>query len=450
MAVPILMPSLSPTMTEGNLAKWCKNVGDEIKPGDIIAEVETDKATMEIEAIDEGVLDKVLFEDGAEGIAVNSLIAVLKSEDDTDEKVKELLVKYKGLNEVNSKEKLNENNEMQDVKNKEINEIKGLPKASNEAVKENIIADDKSNEEINNYNEEKENNIQIDSINTNKFQDRIIASPLAKRLAIQNKIDLKNINGTGPKGRIVKKDIDLFLNKNNEILNISNKHNKNIKISSMRKVIADRLSFSKNNIPHFYLNINCNVDNLLMARQQMNENVDEKNKISINDIIIKALALSLNKVPEANCSWGERDITYYGSVDISVAVAVKDGLFTPVIRSAEVIQISEISKLMKDFVYRAKEGKLKPSDYEGGNFSISNLGMYNIDSFSAIINPPQSGILAVGAIKKLPVVIGEEIKISNTLSCQLSGDHRVIDGAVGAQLLNEFKSIIENPYKMLL
>ena len=339
---------------------------------------------------------------------------------------------------------------MKDVKNKEINEIKGLPKASNEAVKENIIADDKSNDVINNYNEEKENNIQIDSINTNKFQDRIIASPLAKRLAIQNKIDLKNINGTGPKGRIVKKDIDLFLNKNNEILNISNKHNKNIKISSMRKVIADRLSFSKNNIPHFYLNINCNVDNLLMARQQMNENVDEKNKISINDIIIKALALSLNKVPEANCSWGERDITYYGSVDISVAVAVKDGLFTPVIRSAEVIQISEISKLMKDFVYRAKEGKLKPSDYEGGNFSISNLGMYNIDSFSAIINPPQSGILAVGAIKKLPVVIGEEIKISNTLSCQLSGDHRVIDGAVGAQLLNEFKSIIENPYKMLL
>ena len=218
----------------------------------------------------------------------------------------------------------------------------------------------------------------------------------------------------------------------------------------MRKVIADRLSFSKNNIPHFYLNINCNVDNLLMARQQMNENVDEKNKISINDIIIKALALSLNKVPEANCSWGERDITYYGSVDISVAVAVKDGLFTPVIRSAEVIQISEISKLMKDFVYRAKEGKLKPSDYEGGNFSISNLGMYNIDSFSAIINPPQSGILAVGAIKKLPVVIGEEIKISNTLSCQLSGDHRVIDGAVGAQLLDEFKSIIENPYKMIL
>ena len=322
MAVPILMPSLSPTMTEGNLAKWCKNVGDEIKPGDIIAEVETDKATMEIEAIDEGVLDKVLFEDGAEGIAVNSLIAVLKSEDDTDEKVKELLVKYKGLNEVNSKEKLNENNEMQDVKNKEINEIKGLPKASNEAVKENIIADDKSNEEINNYNEEKENNIQIDSINTNKFQDRIIASPLAKRLAIQNKIDLKNINGTGPKGRIVKKDIDLFLNKNNEILNISNKENKNIKISSMRKVIADRLSFSKNNIPHFYLNINCNVDNLLMARQQMNENVDVKNKISINDIIIKALALSLNKVPEATVV-SERDITYYGSVDISVAVQLK-------------------------------------------------------------------------------------------------------------------------------
>jgi len=218
----------------------------------------------------------------------------------------------------------------------------------------------------------------------------------------------------------------------------------------MRKVIAKRLMLSKSTIPHFYLNINCNADNLILARNEMNSNRNEDSKISVNDIIIKALSVALVNVPEANCSWGNDEITYYNTANISVAVAVKDGLFTPVIKSAETLGISEISVLMKDFISRAKQGKLLQEEYEGGNFSISNLGMYNIDSFSAIINPSQSGILAIGAIKKVPTIVNDEIKICNIMSCQLSGDHRVIDGAVGANLLNEFKNIIENPYKMLI
>ena len=452
MAVPILMPSLSPTMTEGSLAKWCKNIGDEVKPGDIIAEVETDKATMEIEAIDEGILDKVLYKDGTEGIAVNSLIAVLKHKDDTDDLVTEVLKKYKSETENVEVEDVSKNSKIEISKSEEI-EVPAVENNTNEKINEkNIDLAVKNQELIENKDVSKieDINIQINTDVNKKVISRIIASPLAKRLATQNNIDLSNVNGSGPRGRIVKKDIDILLNKNNNLNNTINKENKSLKISSMRKIIAERLSFSKSNVPHFYLNINCNVDNLLLARKQMNETVDDISKISINDIIIKALAISLHRVPEANCSWGDKEITYFGSVDISVAVAVKNGLFTPVIRSAESIQISEISRLMKDFIKKANDGKLMPKDYEGGSFSISNLGMFNIDNFSAIINPPQSGILAVGAIKKLPTVVNDEVTISNTLSCQLSGDHRVIDGAVGAKLLNEFKSIIENPYKMLL
>ena len=452
MAVPILMPSLSPTMTEGSLAKWCKNIGDEVKPGDIIAEVETDKATMEIEAIDEGILDKVLYQDGTEGIAVNSLIAVLKHKDDTDDLVTEVLKKYKSETENVEVEDVSKNSKIEISKSEEI-EVPAVENNTNEKINEkNIDLAIKNQELIENKDVSKieDINIQINTDVNKKVISRIIASPLAKRLATQNNIDLSNVNGSGPRGRIVKKDIDILLNKNNNLNNTINKENKSLKISSMRKIIAERLSFSKSNVPHFYLNINCNVDNLLLARKQMNETVDDISKISINDIIIKALAISLHRVPEANCSWGDKEITYFGSVDISVAVAVKNGLFTPVIRSAESIQISEISRLMKDFIKKANDGKLMPKDYEGGSFSISNLGMFNIDNFSAIINPPQSGILAVGAIKKLPTVVNDEVTISNTLSCQLSGDHRVIDGAVGAKLLNEFKSIIENPFKMLL
>jgi pyruvate dehydrogenase E2 component (dihydrolipoamide acetyltransferase) len=443
MAIPILMPSLSPTMTEGSLAKWCKNVGDEVKPGDIIAEVETDKATMEVESIDEGILERVLFSDGTEGISVNSLIAILKSKNDTEKDVKAVLEKHgvsDNLVHVNSsKAKIKE-------------EIKGLEEKVPE-INQSVAVD---SIEMNNGDNKKvieKSTINNDLSSFTKSNNKFSASPLAKRMALQNNIDLKNINGSGPKGRIVKIDIDNYLNINNKLTNISTiKTKKNItkKNSSMRKVIADRLSTSKKEVPHFYLSIDCNVGQLITAREEINREIDKDLKLSVNDFIIKALATALLNVPEANCAWGDDEMIFFGGVDISVAIAVEGGLFTPVIKNANYLTLRDISAQMKDYVIRANAGKLLPNEYDGGNFSISNLGMYGIDNFSAIINPPQSGILAVGRISKKPVIIDDEVKVANIMTCQLSGDHRAIDGAVGARLLQEFKSLIENPVKMIV
>ena len=443
MAIPILMPSLSPTMTEGSLAKWCKNVGDEVKPGDIIAEVETDKATMEVESIDEGILERVLFSDGTEGISVNSLIAILKSKNDTEKDVKAVLEKHgvsDNLVHVNSsKAKIKE-------------EIKGLEEKVPE-INQSVAVD---SIEMNNGDNKKvieKSTINNDLSSVTKSNNKFSASPLAKRMALQNNIDLKNINGSGPKGRIVKIDIDNYLNINNKLTNISSiktKENITKKNSSMRKVIADRLSTSKKEVPHFYLSIDCNVGQLITAREEINREIDKDLKLSVNDFIIKALATALLNVPEANCAWGDDEMIFFGGVDISVAIAVEGGLFTPVIKNANYLTLRDISAQMKDYVIRANAGKLLPNEYDGGNFSISNLGMYGIDNFSAIINPPQSGILAVGRISKKPVIIDDEIKVANIMTCQLSGDHRAIDGAVGARLLQEFKSLIENPVKMIV
>ena len=443
MAIPILMPSLSPTMTEGSLAKWCKNVGDEVKPGDIIAEVETDKATMEVESIDEGILERVLFSDGTEGISVNALIAILKSKNDTEKDVKAVLEKHgvsDNLVHVNSsKAKIKE-------------EIKGLEEKVPE-INQSVAVD---SIEMNNGDNKKvieKSTINNDLSSFTKSNNKFSASPLAKRMALQNNIDLKNINGSGPKGRIVKIDIDNYLNINNKLTNISSiktKENITKKNSSMRKVIADRLSTSKKEVPHFYLSIDCNVGQLITAREEINREIDKDLKLSVNDFIIKALATALLNVPEANCAWGDDEMIFFGGVDISIAIAVEGGLFTPVIKNANYLTLRDISAQMKDYVIRANAGKLLPNEYDGGNFSISNLGMYGIDNFSAIINPPQSGILAVGRISKKPVIIDDEVKVANIMTCQLSGDHRAIDGAVGARLLQEFKSLIENPVKMIV
>ncbi len=443
MAIPILMPSLSPTMTEGSLAKWCKNVGDEVKPGDIIAEVETDKATMEVESIDEGILERVLFSDGTEGISVNSLIAILKSKNDTEKDVKAVLEKH-GV----SDNLVHDNSSKAKIKE----EIKGLEEKVPE-INQSVAVD---SIEMNNGDNKKvieKSTINNDLSSFTKSNNKFSASPLAKRMALQNNIDLKNINGSGPKGRIVKIDIDNYLNINNKLTNISSiktKENITKKNSSMRKVIADRLSTSKKEVPHFYLSIDCNVGQLITAREEINREIDKDLKLSVNDFIIKALATALLNVPEANCAWGDDEMIFFGGVDISVAIAVEGGLFTPVIKNANYLTLRDISAQMKDYVIRANAGKLLPNEYDGGNFSISNLGMYGIDNFSAIINPPQSGILAVGRISKKPVIIDDEVKVANIMTCQLSGDHRAIDGAVGARLLQEFKSLIENPVKMIV
>ena len=437
MAIPILMPALSPTMTEGSLAKWCKNVGDEVKPGDIIAEVETDKATMEIESVDEGVLEKILFNDGTEGIGVNSLIAILKSKNDTEQDIKDILDSHDSTNntmeivtnEVNDKEEVSEI-------------VKKAPELNINPLNDANVKELIDNPVVNNA-----------LTSTNNLGIKITASPLAKRIALQNNIDLKNIIGSGPRGRIVKADLDNYSNKSinlNNKSNFTNKENIRKKTSSMRKIIAERLSFSKKEVPHFYLSIDCNVDNLIKSREEINKTFNKELKISVNDFIIKAIATALFNVPEANCTWGKDEMVFFGSVDVSVAIAVEGGLFTPVIKNANYLNLRDISTQMKGYVIKANAGRLLPDDYEGGNFSISNLGMYGIDSFSAIINPPQSGILAIGSISKKPIVIDNEVKICNIMTCQLSGDHRAIDGAVGARLLKEFKSLIENPVKMIV
>ena len=441
MAIPILMPALSPTMTEGSLAKWCKNVGDEVKPGDIIAEVETDKATMEIESVDEGVLEKILFNDGTEGIGVNSLIAILKSKNDTEKDIKDILDSHDSAYNV-METVINEVNDI-----KEVSEIVKKPSEHNINNKINPLNDSNVKEIIDNP--EVNNGV----FSNNNLDIKIFASPLAKRIALQNNIDLKNIIGSGPRGRIVKADLDNYFNKSinlNNKSNFTNKENIRKKTSSMRKIIAERLSFSKKEVPHFYLSIDCNVDNLIKSREEINKTFNKELKISVNDFIIKAMSTALFNVPEANCTWGKDEMVFFGSVDVSVAIAVEGGLFTPVIKNANYLNLRDISTQMKDYVIKANAGKLLPEDYEGGNFSISNLGMYGIDRFSAIINPPQSGILAVGSISKKPIVIDNEVKICNIMTCQLSGDHRAIDGAVGARLLKEFKSLIENPVKMIV
>jgi len=437
MAIPILMPSLSPTMTEGSLAKWCKNVGDEVKPGDIIAEVETDKATMEIESVDEGILEKILFNDGTEGIGVNSLIAILKSKNDTEKDIKDILESHGNSDKLDN---------IKVIDTKVIEEVKILHEESTSE----IDMEKNNHESIAIIEKPIENKPLLPIVNSSK---KISASPLAKRIALQNNIDLKNINGSGPRGRIIKADLDNYSNKSNYLSNISNfggKENIKKKTSSMRKIIAERLVFSKKEVPHFYLSIDCNVDHLMKAREEINMGINKDLKISVNDFVIKAMATALFNVPEANCTWGSEEMTFYGSVDISVAIAVEGGLFTPVIKNANYLNLRDISSQMKGYVVKANAGKLLPEDYEGGNFSISNLGMYGIDSFSAIINPPQSGIIAVGTILRKPVVIDNDVKICNMMTCQLSGDHRAIDGAVGARLLQEFKKLIENPVKMIV
>ncbi len=400
MIIEILMPALSPTMTDGILSKWFKKEGDKIIPGEVIAEIETDKATMEVEAVDEGIIGKILITQGTANIPVGSTIALVLEEGDD----KSLLDGYKIKGSKHSATKIEEK-------------------------KEHIIEAPKQQQTSN---------------------ERIFASPLAKRIAEDKSIDLRNISGSGPHGRIVKSDV-LEAKTCTKPASLTRDGGYSIEPhSNVRKVIAKRLLESKLTVPHFYLNINCNLDKLLEIRLQINSMEDAKHKISVNDFIIKASAMALAKVPHANSSWSDDGIIRYHDVDIAVAVAIDGGLVTPLVRNADQKSLIEISNEMKILASRARDGKLKPDEYQGGSFTISNLGMFGIKQFAAIINPPQSCILAVGSGEKTPVVDGDKIKISTIAEMTLSCDHRVVDGAIGAQFLAEFKSYIENPIKMFL
>ena len=395
MTVKIPMPALSPTMTEGTLTKWLIKVGDQVKAGDVLAEIETDKATMEVEAVDEGKVAKLIVKEGTSNIPVNSTIAILDGDD-------------KDQNEGD-----------QDQTKDTVGKIK----------KKEIL----------------DNNVLKKSSFEKKLGKKIIASPYAKSLAKKDKLTLDNIIGSGPGGRVIKRDL-----KNQKTSQPSIKTSQeNISApSSMRKIIADRTTKAKQTVPHFYLTIESKVDKLLQLRKKINENFGTK--ISINDILVKALALAQLQNPLTNVSWVEGHVIKYSSIDVSIAVALKEGLITPIVKNADKKGLIEISKEIKELVNKAKTGKLQPDEYTGGTISISNLGMFGIMEFSAIINPPQSSILAVGTIKKIPGVIEEEIRPISVLKSTLSADHRVLDGAVAGKLLKDFHEIIEDPFDLWL
>ena len=424
MSVNILMPALSPTMEEGTLAKWLVKEGDRIQSGDLIAEIETDKATMEFEAVDEGIIGKLLVSEGSEGVKVNSPIAVIL--DDGEEL------------------KVNETADL----------VVDTEHTKSEIAKEEVVENKKPSM----------NAVQ----NSNK---RVFATPLARRLAREKGVDLGSISGSGPHGRIVKTDIlDVNVSTNQESLanpvlrtnvqkasgsSITNlyadREFKEIPLNSMRKTVATRLTEAKQNIPHFYLRKEAKIDELLQVRERLNAHLAEKNsKLSINDFIIKSCALALQSVPTANAIWAEDKILQLKPSDIAVAVSVEDGLFTPVIRNADTKSLANISKEMKELAEKARSKKLMPNEYQGGSFSISNLGMFGVDNFDAVINPPHGAILAVGRGLKRPIVNDDDsISVANLMSLTLSVDHRVIDGALGAELLQSITKYLEDPILML-
>ncbi len=424
MPIEILMPALSPTMKEGNLAKWIKKEGDKIKAGEVIAEIETDKATMEVEAVDEGILGKILIKEGTENVAVNSCIALI-------------------LNEGEDKKILNEYNAAKP-------ETKNQNSAKTIEAKEEIISEAPKNTQQKTISSPSQN---LDQYNKSK------ASPLAKRIAKEEGVSLLQIEGTGPKGRIIKEDVLDFIKNGSSRQGAVRRNSQEsyiIKNSNIRKVIAKRLLESKQTVPHFYLSCELNISKLLEMRTTMNDAapIDEsKNptyKISVNDLVIKAVAMALKKVPLANSSWSEEGVIVYNNIDISMAVAIDGGLITPIIKNADQKTIQAISAESKSLAKKARDGKLQPEEFQGGSFSISNLGMFGIDSFAAIVNPPQSCILAVSRAVEKPVVENGQIKIASMMNVTLSSDHRSVDGAVGAEFLKALRSYIEQPILMLI
>jgi pyruvate dehydrogenase E2 component (dihydrolipoamide acetyltransferase) len=426
MPIEILMPALSPTMSEGTLARWLKKEGDQVKSGDVIAEIETDKATMEFEAVDEGTIGKIIVPGGTAGVKVNDLIAILLEEGEDASALASVGAKPAAAAAPAAAPAV---------------AVASAPAPAQAAVAAHAPA----------------------------AGERVFASPLAKRLAADAGLDLKAVKGSGPYGRVVKADVEAAVKGGVKaapaaaapaapaakaapapaVANPFEPAYEEIPNSSMRKVIAKRLTEAKQTVPHFYLTIDCEVDALLKVRADLNGRSDAY-KLSVNDFVIRAVALALKKVPAANASWGEEAIKRYTDVDISVAVATPNGLITPIVHHADHKGLAAISNEMKELAAKARDGKLKPEEFQGGGFTISNLGMFGVKEFAAIINPPQGCILAVGAGEQRPVVKGGALAVATVMSCTLSVDHRVVDGAVGAEFLAAFKKLIEDPLSMLL
>jgi len=420
MPKPVRMPALSPTMEEGTLARWLKAEGEEVVAGDLLAEIETDKATMELEAVDEGVLAKIAVPDGTEGVKVNAPIAWILEEGEDASALKDAAVTS------------------EPAPKKKSPPAEEAPVPARSAPKPEAMPAQASPQ-------------------GHRTGGRIFASPLARRLAEQGGIDLSRIAGTGPKGRIVKRDLEgapATSRRGRRAQAPSRSPGempsfKEIPNTNIRKVTAERLTQVHQDVPTFFLSIDCTLDALLSVRKQANEML-EGTKLSVNDFFIRAAALALMDVPAANASWGEKTIRQYEAADISMAVATERGLITPVIRNADTKTLAEISEESKILAEKARAGKLRPEEFQGGTFTISNLGMFGIRQFDAILNPPQACILAVGAGEEKPIVKNAQISIATQMSCTLTCDHRVVDGAVGAEFLAAFRSYVEEPARILL
>lgn len=435
MPIKILMPALSPTMEEGKLSKWLVKEGDEVRSGDIIAEIETDKATMEYEAVDEGKIGRILVPEGSENIKVNTPIALLLEEgedaaaaDATDNGTSPVAVPKDA--------------------------VKAAAKADAAPVQTRAAPEETP----------------VKRADTAGSAERIFASPLARRIASEKKIDLAALQGSGPRGRIVKSDVEKALKdgvpqkaqpagagtpvSGGPAIDPRKFYDaetyEEVPLDNMRRTIARRLTQAMQEIPHYYLTIDCQIDEVLKVRKHLNEHAPAGVKISVNDFIIRASALALKKVPDANVSFAGTALLRHKHADIGIAVALDGGLITPIVKAADTKGLAQISQEVKDLAERAKAKKLKPAEYEGGSFSISNLGMFGVKNFTAVINPPQAAILAVGKGEERAVVRNGKIEIANVMTVTLSCDHRAIDGAMGATLLEAFRGYIEYPASMLL
>jgi len=430
MAVKILMPALSPTMTDGTLARWLVGEGDKVRSGDVIAEIETDKATMEVESLDDGVMAKIVVAEGSQNVAVNALIAVLAEE---GEDVSEAAKMAEGADAAPAP-----------AKAAPAPAPASAPKAEAEQVAAPAPAPAPTP-------------ASVPAPAASEGRARVFASPLARRIAGDAGLDIAAVKGTGPHGRIIRADVENALAKVVAApvaavapAGTSAQSERFEPHNAMRRVIAERLQQSKQTAPHFYLTVECEIDTLLQARKALNDAAPEGVKISVNDMVVKAAAAALIAVPEVNGYFEAEGCRYFSDADICIAVAVDGGLVTPVIRSANHLGLSAIASASADLAKRARDNQLDPSEYSGGTFTISNLGMFGIKEFAAVINPPQAAILAVGAGEKRPVVRGDDLAIATVMSVTLSADHRIVDGAVGAKWLQAFKGAIENPVTMLL
>jgi pyruvate dehydrogenase E2 component (dihydrolipoamide acetyltransferase) len=472
MAIQILMPALSPTMEEGKLAKWLVKEGDEVHSGDILAEIETDKATMEFEAVDEGRIGKILVPEGSEGVKVNQPIAVLLGEGEEAGAAPSIPDAMQSIKDAVAAE-VKPATMTVEVKSQSRSPLEGEPKSRSD------FGGGSAHSAAGPLPEAPKGASTLPQGEGAK--DRLFASPLAKRMAAQSGIDLAALNGSGPRGRIVKADVEAARSSTAKPAKVSQSDVPDNMLSaakslgiaalpdarlfykptdyeeiphdSMRKTIAKRLTSAKTLIPHYYLTIDCNIDELMAVRAKLNEKSPKGEgayKLSVNDFIVKASALALIRVPEVNASWTDTAILRHKHADVGVAVALDFGLITPIVFRAEEKGLAVLSNEVKVLAERARTKKLKPQEYEGGGFSVSNLGMFGIKDFTAVINPPQSAILAVGAGEQRAVVRDGILKTATIMTVTMSCDHRVIDGATGARFLSVFKGYIEEPASMLL